>query len=398
MIPKIQITTQGIISPPTEQVKSGVWQMFIDAFGTDLNLSENTPQGQLVVSLTAMIQDERDAMIQQLNQFDPQYAKGVYQDGIGKIYFIDRQENTKSIAPVQIQGISGTTIPEGYQFSDQKGNIWETTSSVVIGSSGVVNTTVECSVAGEIEAAPNTITNIIVALSGVDRVTNPSAAIAGVKTESRENFETRREESVAANSKNTDSAVRGAIANIPSVVDVWVKSNPTDQTVNFGSTSYPAIRNSILISVVGGNDYDIAWQSLVKAGTGCSFNGNTQVKVYDKDTLAVSPPDYDIKFLRPEILPLKFRIKVDKLSGMTYQDEQNMKNAILDALKSGKTRARIAQNIRSVQYVVVVAQSTALPIIGLEVSVDGGSTWHDQIQLGVDQFPSSSMSDIKVIE
>lgn len=397
MIPKIQITTQGIISPPTEQVKSGVWQMFIDAFGTDLNLSENTPQGQLVVSLTAMIQDERDAMIQQLNQFDPQYAKGVYQDGIGKIYFIDRQENTKSIAPIQLFGLSGVTVPQGFQIEDQDKNIWELTSSVSIGASGVASSTVQAVNAGSIEAAPNTINVIIKALSGLDRVTNPSAAIAGVNEESQENFETRREESVAANSKNTDSSVRGAVSNIPSVIDVWVKSNPTDKTVNFGSTNYPVIRNSILISVVGGNDSDIAWQSLVKAGTGCSFNGNTEVTVYDNDTFAVSPPDYQVKFLRPNIVTLKFKIKVDNISDMTYQDEQNMKNAILNALKNGKTRARIAQNIRSVQYVVPVAQSTSLPIVSLDLSIDNGTTWHDQIQLGVDQFPASSEFDIEVV-
>ena len=73
--------------------------------------------------------------------------------------------------------------------------------------------------------SPNTITIIVQALAGVDRVTNPSAAIAGKQEESRDDFEIRRADSVSANAKNTDSAVRGSVANLPTVVDVWVKSN-----------------------------------------------------------------------------------------------------------------------------------------------------------------------------
>ena len=398
MIPKIEITDQGIIAPPVQEVKRGWWDIFTKAFGSDLNKTEKSPQGQLVVSLTAVTQDERDAMIQQLNQFDPRYAKGIYQDALGQIYFIDRQENTYSIAPVYLYGLVGVVVPKGFRLSDQSGNFWEILSSVIINPTGVVKATVQAVEAGVIEAAPNTITNIVTALSGLDRVTNPSAAIAGLTTENAENFEARRVESVAANSKNTDASVRGAIANLQGVVDVWVKSNNTDETVTFGETKYSVTRNTILISVVGGSDYDIAWQALVKAGTGCSFAGNTQVKVYDNDTLAVSPPDYDIKFLRPSIIPLKFKIKIEKLSDMTQQDERNMKEAILDALKNGKSRARIAQSVRAVQYVVPVAQSTTLPIVSLEVSIDDGATWHDQVMLGVDQFPSTSAFDIEIAE
>ena len=398
MIPKIEITDQGIIAPPVQEVKRGWWDIFTKAFGSDLNKTEKSPQGQLVVSLTAVTQDERDAMIQQWNRFDPRYAKGIYQDALGQIYFIDRQENTYSIAPVYLYGLVGVVVPKGFRLSDQSGNFWEILSSVVINPSGVVEATVQAVEAGVIEAAPNTITNIVTALSGLDRVTNPSAAIAGLTTENAENFKARRVESVAANSKNTDASVRGAIANLQGVVDVWVKSNNTDESVVFGETKYSVTRNTILISVVGGSDYDIAWQALVKAGTGCSFAGNTQVKVYDNDTLAVSPPDYDIKFLRPSIIPLKFKIKIEKLSDMTQQDERNMKEAILDALKNGKSRARISQSVRAVQYVVPVAQSTTLPIVSLEVSIDDGTTWHDKVMLGVDQFPSTSAFDIEIAE
>lgn len=397
-IPSITITDQGIIAPSTQEVLNGVWAMFREAFGDDLNQSQDTPQGQLVVSLTAIIQDERNQMIQLMNQIDPQYSRGIWQDAIGELYFLTRQQNTFSTAPITLEGLVGTVVPTGFQIGDQAGNIWETTGDFIIDTGGSITGTVQCLTAGAIEAAPNTITNIIVALSGLDRVTNPSAATVGLDEESRENFEIRREESVAANAKNTDAAVRGAIANLPSVVDVWVKSNPTDETVNFGSTNYPVIRNSILISVVGGTDYDIAWQALVKAGTGCSFNGNTEVTVYDTDTFPVDAPDYQVKFLRSSTVTVKYRVKVEDFASMSYQDEQDIKNAILNSLKTGKTRARIAQNIRAAQYFPVVINATDLSIVDVEISIDGGTTWVNAAQLGVDQFPNTTAFDITVID
>lgn len=397
-VPPITITDQGIIAPSTQDVLAALKQMFRDAFSAqDLNLSETTPQGQLAVSLTAIIQNERDQMIQLMNQIDPQYSRGIWQDAIGELYFLTRQQSTFSVASVLFEGLVGVVVPLGFQIGDQSGNIWQTTGDFIIDTGGSVTGTVQCLVAGVIEAAPDTITNIIVALSGLDRVTNPTAAIAGLDEETRENFEIRRQESVSANAKNTDAATRGAIANLPTVVDVWVKSNPTDTTVNFGSTNYPVTRNSILISVVGGVDYDIAWQALVKAGTGCSFVGNTEVTVYDNDTFVVDPPDYKVKFLRPDSVPVKFKVTIEDIAEMSYQDEQNIKNAILDSLKTGKTRARIAQSIRAAQYIPVVTSATDLSIIGLDVSSDGGTIWKNQIQLGVDEFPLTTAFDITVI-
>src|SRR5690606_41151143 len=67
---------------------------------------------------------------------------------------------------------------------------------LIIDSTGYIDGFVQCTVAGPIEASIDTITNILVALSGLDRATNTSAAIAGVNAESPENFEQRRQESV----------------------------------------------------------------------------------------------------------------------------------------------------------------------------------------------------------
>lgn len=395
MIPEIEITDKGIIAPSTDAVLAGVWELFKGAFGSDLNTTLNTPQGQLVTSLTAIIQDERNKWIQLMNQIDPQYSVGIWQNAIGELYFITRQSKTFSIAPIRLYGLNGTQIPQGFLIRDTAGNQWATTSNLTIDSTGFIDGEVQCTMAGPIDASTGTITAIITALSGVDRATNLSAAVAGVNEETASNFEQRRQDSVAANSKLTDAAVRGAVANLPNVVDVWVRSNPTDATVTFGVTNYPVTRNTLLCSVVGGTDYDIAWNILVKGGTGCSFAGDTEVTVYDNDTYPIDPPDYKVKFLRPNLTTVKFKVILEDRSKMSLQDERAIRDAILNALKTGRTRARIGQKIRAAAYICPVGNAVDLNIIDIEISFDG-STWVNVLDLGVDQYPVTSEFDIEI--
>jgi hypothetical protein len=395
MIPKPTVTDKGIIAPPSEEVLQGLWAMFVAAFGPDIAQVLNTPQGQMSTSLTASFRDRDDQMVQLMNQIDPQYSTGIWQDAIARLYFLTRQGVTRSTAQVTFFGLAGSVIPQGFQVQDQAGNVWVLKAQATIQVNGEVVATVECQVLGAISASPNTITIVVEAMSGVDRVTNPSAAIAGKQEESRDDFEIRRADSVSANAKNTDSAVRGSVANLPSVIDVWVKSNHDIAPTTMGVTNYPVPQHSILVSAVGGIDYDIAWQILVKAGSGCGFAGNTEVTVTDSDALTVEAPTYSVKFLRPTTTTVKFKVTFDDITQLSYPDEQAIKNSILTALQSGRTRARIAQNLRAVQYVSAVTAVTDLELISIEVSLDG-TTWVDRLQFGVDQFPVSSLADITV--
>lgn len=291
-IPQLQVTDKGIIAPSTDEVISGLWELFRNAFGQDLNTAMNTPQGQLVTSLAAIITDERNQMITLLNQFDPRYAQGIWQDGLGYIYFMTRKQATHSSVMLVLNGLAGVTIPAGTVFNDDNGNKWQLTNEATIAQDGKVSVHAQCVSAGNINAVPDTITGIPKAITGLDRVTNPYAAVTGVEEESRLDFEKRRRASVAINSKNTNASTYGAVADLADVKDVYVIDNPTDETIKVGTTNYPVIRNSILVSVVGGDDETIARTILNKAGSGCSFNGNTECVIADTENFPVRPPTY----------------------------------------------------------------------------------------------------------
>lgn len=396
MIPKIEITENGYKVPTTQQINEGVWSILAEAMGVNISRVQGTPQYQLATSFTAIIRDAYDKQVALANQFDPRYADGIYQDALGEIYFTERKRATSSTCMVTFTGLVGATIPANFSVQDTSGRIWNTTGVSIIQSAGSVTATVQCSEQGAISAAPNTLTIIVSAISGVDSVTNNASAITGYNEESRSNFEVRRQESVASNAKMTDNATRGAVASLENVLDVYVYSNPSDETITTGSTNYPLIRNSIVVSVVGGVDYDIAKQVLIKAGTGCSFNGNTEVTVFDTDTYPTEPPEYKVKFLRPTNTPIYWRVKLINTSRLSYNDEVLIKNTILSGMKEGSTRARIGQKLISSPYIAKISNAISLEIESIEISLDN-TTWVNVLSIGIDQYPVSDAFHITVV-
>ena len=396
-IPKATITDAGISVPSTEDVKSAMWDLLTTCFGSDLTQVENTPQGQIAVTETAVLQDRDAQLVQMMQQFDPLTASGKWQDAIARIYFLTRHSATASTAQVTFTGLNGVIIPQGFQIQDSNGYYWQTTSSLTIDVNGTITGTVQCTTSGSISAAANTITIISTALTGLDRVTNSASAVVGTDTESRADFEARRGASVAANSKLTDDATRGAIANLNGVVDVWVKSNYSADDTTFGKTNYPVKAHAVCISVVGGNDQEIGWQALVKAGTGAPFTGNTNPMITDTSTYPTRPPVYDtVKFIRPSDVSVYFKITMADISTVTPTDVTNMKNAIVNAMASGANRARIAQVLRAFQYAYTTQSATSSAINSIQVSTDN-TTWVDSIEFGIDQFPTVSPFNISVV-
>ncbi|CDL86945.1 baseplate J/gp47 family protein [Xenorhabdus cabanillasii] len=185
MIPKIQITSQGILAPSTQEVIDGLWQVMRGCFGDNLNTDMNTPQGQLVTTLTAIITDERHVFINLLNSFDPRYADGMMQDALAYIYFLQRKRATKSVAEVMINGLANTVIPVGFQVADDSGKTWSTQIEARIGDDGLATVNVHCDVVGRVTASAGTINRVIKNVNGIDSAVNKTAAIVGRGEESR---------------------------------------------------------------------------------------------------------------------------------------------------------------------------------------------------------------------
>lgn len=392
MIPSIEITDIGLVAPSREAITAGLWEIMRGAFGSSLNEDSRTPQGQLVTSLTAAIDSQNSAMIALGNNFDPRYAVGQFQEALGAVYFLQRKLATRSIAQLQFIGIEGTVIPQGLLLVDDAGVEWRVIAASAVGA-GLVSA--ECVTPGPIQAAPLTIRTFKEAIDGLDRVENPQAAAVGSNQESRANFEDRRYNSVAANSKNTNGAVRGSVGNLAGVIDVFVADNPTDATVTIGTTNYPLIRNSLLVSVVGGDDQEIAQQVMIKGGTGCSFVGNTNILWRDEESGDSYPPEYIVKILRPAHITVLLRLTVVDPSSISYANAEAAKSEIVNAFQEGEYRARIGGLAVGANYLIGIDSAVIRPV-KLELSTDGVA-WEEFMRFGVDQYPTTSVANVTLV-
>lgn len=394
-IPNIQFTAQGIDAPTREAVTAGLWAMMRQAFGPNITQDARTPQGQLVTSLTAVITDRDSQFIELANNFDPRYSFGKFQEALGAIYFLSRSEATRSVVTLEFTGLAGSAVPIGAQVQDDNGNIWETTvAGEVAVATGTVTLLARAQVAGPIQAATGTINNLLDTLPGIDRAENTVPAVPGSNEESRADFERRRADSVAANGRLTNSAVFGAVFDLSDVIDVRVVDNPSDDAITVGATNYPMIRNSLLVSVVGGDDYEIAGKIMAKGGTGCSFMGNTEVLWKDTDNYDDGfPPEYNVKFLRPDIIPLHFDIRVADYASITNPQITAARQSIANQLASGARRARIGGTVVASSF--GCGLDSSLGVVEIKVSTDG-ATWLSLIEFGIDQFPSTAANLITV--
>lgn len=396
MINDLVFTEKGIVAPTTQEVYDGLWGLMRSIFGEELTVKDSTPQGQLVTTLTAIITDKNNQIIQLANQFDPRYANGVFQDALAYIYFLSRKQATRSTVTLTFNGLSGTVIPKGYRVTDMSKNVWETTGAVAIGSNGFARVNAESMIAGAIYASSNTITQLGSAIAGLDNVTNEAAAIAGKDTETRQDFELRRSQSVAINSKNTNQATYGAVAGLNDVVDCFVVDNPTDSSIYYGITKYPIIRNSIAVSVVGGNDEEIAKQILTKAGSGCSFVGNTTVIYKDTDSWNIDPPEYEIKFIRPNFIPIEINLVFENVNLLTLQEKNAINDIVLETVFKGENKARIAGLLLASNLVCPIKSVvSSTKLISVKIARLNGDM-ADLIEFGIDEYPSLDEENIKV--
>ncbi len=84
-VPPIVFTPTGPALPTESAILAGVLADENAAFGGGMSLSLSSPQGQLAQSLTAIIGDKNNQIATIVNQIDPNYAMGRWQDAIGSL-------------------------------------------------------------------------------------------------------------------------------------------------------------------------------------------------------------------------------------------------------------------------------------------------------------------------
>ncbi|MDU5684156.1 MAG: baseplate J/gp47 family protein [Kluyvera cryocrescens] len=399
-VPDVTITENGLLVPDVSDILAGRLTDMTTALGGGASQSLSSPQGQLAQSDTEIIAQTDDKLLCLFNQINPDYSSGRLQDGIGRIYFMDRISALGTVVTAQCIGKVNTVIPAGSSAIDASGYIYQSINEAIIPSTGTIDVQFVNTTTGPIPCATGALNQIYRAVSGWDSITNASPGVVGIDVESRIAFETRRKQSVARNSRNQDASTLSKLLETSGVLDAYVWSNRTAATVNKGTTSVPVLAQSIYISVYGGADADVAESIFQTYNPGANMNGSTHYTVYDNVNYLPPYPEYDMQWQKATPTRVYFKVELDSSLNPPSDITSQVKSMIANVFNGGYEgigKARIGSTINSGKYYapVISISPDSVGILSLEVSLDG-STYGPAVTMGINQVPTIQESDITV--
>lgn len=246
-------------------------------YGDDINLSQDTPDGQQMMIVIQMIMDSLDFAKQSNASFDPDQAIGRILDQRVAINGIQRKAGTYTIQPIDIVMSQANTLygldqtaEDPYTIKDDAGTKWILMETAVLGT-GAHTKNFQSEKIGAVLSMPNTITIPVSIILGVSSVNNSSSYVSiGINEESDVQLHERRRKSVALSSLGYRQSLKAMLNNITGVTYAEVWENNTVSTNEDGQP-----RNSIWVVVAGNaEDYDIAEAILVKRNAGCTMFGS----------------------------------------------------------------------------------------------------------------------------
>ncbi|WP_238703946.1 baseplate J/gp47 family protein [Acetobacter pomorum] len=394
-VPAPYFTDAGFVAPSESDMLSGALADINAAFGNLLNTALSTPQGQLAMSLTAILGDAYDQMLALFNGVDPDRASGRMQDAVGKLYFMTRRGATATVVTVVCTGAAGTVIPEGMLIQDGNGKTYAADGAITIDATGTGTGTFSCTETGAIECASSSV-SVYQSVVGLSSVTNPSAGVTGSDEESRVEFEQRRQESVAANSVGSLDAVLGAVEAVSGVTDAYVTDNSTDAAETTNGVSIAA--HSLFVCVNGGADEDIARAILSKKPPGCGYTGTSSVTVTDSNSGYTTAPSYTVQFTRATPTPVYIAVTLKSSSSVPSTATSDVQAAIISAFNGGDggARARIASLLfASRYYAPIVALGSWVQIVEITIGTAANPSGFT-LQMQADQIPTIEAANITV--
>lgn len=246
------ITANGYETTPVETIKSEIQTIFTTALGDDLDLSDETPQGNLIQGLTDLVHQIDMHRQSDFYARDMYKAVGTQLDILGRELGVPRKSSVPTQILVTLQGATNYKISAGTlaNITTNSAQVFEFTNEVEITSSSMQVT---------LTAANGAIyEDLIVGQQLQTQEYTPQVynitIVSIVYGQPAESDYTYRLRLLDAKSAATDEIAHFTLdlINIPNVLSAYVEANNTLETSPSGIPSH-----SVEIVVLGGNETDI---------------------------------------------------------------------------------------------------------------------------------------------
>lgn len=369
-----------------DEILAQYQNLFKTIFG-DINIDESTPQGQIITSLTQVDL----ATISYLENLANAFFFGGSGEFLDKwawnLYRVVRKNGTPASVIITITGRPDTEIPADFTISDGSQN-YIIESPTQIPESGEIKAKFINLEINDKSSSPNTITQIVTNISGVERVTNEAPSTLAIMRETDAQLFNR---CLYFGSTATNASFRSILANVAQVQGVSRIAGAenvldTPQTIQ-GVQLTP---HSICIVVDGGENEAIAKAIQQSKATGCDMVGTTEQILY------IDKQKYFYRFYRPTQVALQAQITVSKTGALIPANfETLVKNSLADFINSLDIAKTITQPLLS--NALIKAVGNDLNIDDLQFSVKNKTLGYSPIVLKLNEVAFISLSDIKVV-
>jgi len=391
-IPLIDLSVPTV--PTEDEILDGTIATFKSTISPSLNLdrakpiSLSTPQGQIAQAISVVFGGAYTAISYVINQFNPLYASGRFQDALLWMFFLTRRAATKTVVTLTCRGLDGTQITQGTsQATDVYGRSFTAIQTVTI-LGGVAYCDFECDTAGMIECPADTVNKIAgTPIGGWESCNNESAGVTGLDAETQRAAEFRRSQSVKINGHSQVETIRGRVMAVADVTDCYVDDNFTSQFVTKRGVSLKP--HSVYVCVVGGTDTAIATAIKNSKSGGCDMTGDTVVDLDDKNSII---------FQRANIVSLHVRVKILQDATLPDTTTASVKQLVVDSSNGlgGQLKITIGEVIVANRFTDYIQSSLqGVKVLDVDVSLDG-TAWADRVVINVDSIATVSTGDVTV--
>jgi len=354
------VNETGVIIADTSTIKEDVTTKYKDAFGQDLVTDNGSPASVLITKDTIQRTNLNETAALIANQINPDLASGIFLDAIWSLTNGQRRQSTSTIVTATVTGVIGTVIPIGSVAETTSNDRFISQSEATIPLSGSIDVVFASETKGAIPCPSGSLINISDGgVLGWETITNTSAGVLGLETQSDIEARVDRRLSLATGAKGTTFSITSGLYALNEVKSLSFRENHsnTSETID-GVTMLP---NSIYVCVDGASDEDVANALYEYKTLGVPYNNGASA---DPKEITIVAPDsgqnYIAKFDRPDEITVAIQITVKSDTSATNQIPI-IKDAILQYANSAIRLEgfKVGNDVSPFEIVQYVANSTS---------------------------------------
>ena len=356
-------TERGFVAQSVEDYKTQIQNVFVDAFGADFNVTDDTlPQCILIQELAELFANADADSIQVLAQLNPNTVSGIWLDIVALARGLQRTAGIPQTATVSVVSESSAlpfTISQGQTFvCNETGESFVLAQAKTITS---VNDSMQLKFSGEGNSAAavgdHFHTEGIPAITTIEIV----GLSAGTERETDSAFRARLRASAPVFNP-TNEHIMGEIKSLSDIRGVGCSYNDTDTTTADG---IPPYCTEFLVAPTANIDksssqYDY-WKEAV--GQAILWNKVPGSPTYGNVTVNIEDPFGTLK-------DVSFSVPEAKVLGIKIEAAVNEQSVLPDITKMAEIQANIADYVNSLPVGFDVAYSKIMQIFMAESTMD----------------------------